>query len=342
MDEKGIAEQEMDVLKAQSLDLQRAIADSETNRMLADKERDAWKARSAEATSEAGKWQDLAKDLERELEQSKANDLAIEAHIAQLEAQVRDSQTGLNQADAECVSLRQQLATTTAAKIEADGEIASLRAAMVDDVLRREVASTRSELEALKSQAAADSRIVQEMATELDQSSAATKEAQQQIVALVAAMDKDRATLEDKSRVALEQSHTISRLQDELLQLHADLDAARAVLADATKAAEAVARQREAAEQELTALRGQVMIDIDVCVMWYVISTHVHVSLGCLSSSQLTSPHFTSPPFIFSTVVSCKANETRLHCQPIVALSSNRCWLAWSSRGETRTRKYRC
>ena len=51
-------------------------------------------------------------------------------------------------------------------------------------VLRREVASTRSELEALKSQAAADSRMVQEMATELDQSAAATKEAQQHVVHL--------------------------------------------------------------------------------------------------------------------------------------------------------------
>ena len=244
----------MGVLRSQSLDLQRAIADSETNRMLADKERNAWKARSAEDASEAGKWRGHAKELERELEQSKANDLAIEAHIAQLEAQVRDSQTSLDQADSECVSLRQRL-------VEADGEIASLRAAMVDDdVLRREVASTRSELEALKSQAAADSRMVQEMATELDQSAAATKEAQQQMVALVTAMDKDRATIEDKSRIALEQTQTISRLQDELLQLHADLDAARAVVAVATKAAEAVAGQREPAERELTALRRQVMI----------------------------------------------------------------------------------
>jgi catechol 2,3-dioxygenase-like lactoylglutathione lyase family enzyme len=34
--------------------------------MLADKERDAWKARSAENSSESGKWRGLAKDLERD------------------------------------------------------------------------------------------------------------------------------------------------------------------------------------------------------------------------------------------------------------------------------------
>ena len=129
------------------------------------------------------------------------------------------------------------------------------------DALRREVASTRSELDALKSQAAADSRMVQEMATELDLSMAATKEAQQHMAALGAAMDKDRATIEDKNRVALEQAQTISRLQDELLQLHADLEAASALVAATTKAAEAAAaEQLVPAERELAALRKEVCI----------------------------------------------------------------------------------
>jgi chromosome segregation ATPase len=259
IDEKGIVEREMGALKSQSLDLQQMIADSETNRLLADKEKDGWKAQSTKDALESGKWRDLAKDLERELELSKANDLAIEAHIAQLEAQVRDSQIGIDQAGAECGSLRQQLATATAAKADADREMASLR--VTDDALHREVASTRSELEALKSQAAADSRMVQEMATELDQSMAATREAQQQMTALGAAMDRDRAMIEDKNRVSLEQVQTISRLQDELFQLHTDLDESRALVVATTKASEAAAGQREPTERELVALRKEVLID---------------------------------------------------------------------------------
>jgi capsule polysaccharide export protein KpsE/RkpR len=67
--------------------------------------------------------------------------------------------------------------------------------------------------------------------------------------------------IEDKNRVSLEQVQTISRLQDELFQLHTDLDASRALVVATTKASEAAAGQREPTERELVALRKEVLID---------------------------------------------------------------------------------